>query len=48
VGIRTDDALYRFIRGMHGAMVAGHHLFTGSSAGDDAWARWLTDLYARP
>jgi uncharacterized protein YndB with AHSA1/START domain len=46
VGIRTDDALYRFIRGMHGAMVAGHHLFTGSPAGDDAWARWLTDLYA--
>lgn len=49
IGIRTKDALYRFIQGFFGSMVLGHHLF-----GDDvdeqhtmqAWQTWLTGLYA--
>lgn len=28
LGVRTSDALYRFIRGLHGGMVLSHALFT--------------------
>jgi hypothetical protein len=45
LGVRTDDALYRFLRGLAGPMVVGHHLF--SDAVDQreatrAWQTWLT------
>jgi hypothetical protein len=49
VGIRTNDALYRFVRGFQGGMVIGHHVF---SAGVDreqaerAWRAWLSRLFA--
>lgn len=44
VGVRTDDALYRFLQGFHGPMIAGHHLFTDTdaTAATGAWQRWLT------
>jgi uncharacterized protein YndB with AHSA1/START domain len=49
VGIRTDDALYRFIRGFQGALVVGHHLFASSVPPVDAgraWRAWLDSLSA--
>lgn len=45
LGIRTDDALYRFLQGFHGPMVASHHLFRDDvdpDATERAWESWLT------
>lgn len=47
-GIRSDDALYRFIHGFDGRTMVGHHLF-----GDDvdqheaerAWRSWLAEIF---
>lgn len=44
LGIRTGDALYRLLRGIHGAFVASHHLFTAPGRGDpsaDVERAWL-------
>lgn len=41
LGIRTPDALYRFIRGLHGALVASHALFTPQPAATAAWTAFL-------
>jgi uncharacterized protein YndB with AHSA1/START domain len=41
LGIRTPDALYRFIRGLHGAMVASHELFTPDPSSGTAWTTFL-------
>lgn len=44
VGIRTADALIRFLRGFHGPMVASHHLFapgTDAEAEEKTWTDWL-------
>lgn len=49
IGIRTPDALYRFIRGYVGSIVLGHHVFTPDhtdSHTTEAWQTWLTDLPA--
>jgi uncharacterized protein YndB with AHSA1/START domain len=49
VGVRTGDALYRFIKGFGGAMVAGHHLFADDvdqEQNEQAWQSWLTQLLA--
>ena len=46
LGVRTADALYRFIQGFFGSMVVGHHVFadpTGTQT-DRAWKAWLTRL----
>jgi hypothetical protein len=48
LGVRTSDALYRFLRGFNGPMVLGHHVF--SDAVDQrqvtrAWQSWLTQLF---
>ncbi|WP_370950005.1 SRPBCC domain-containing protein [Amycolatopsis sp. cg5] len=45
LGIRTGGALLRFLRGFHGAMVAGHHFFDGDPD-QQAWDDRLTRLYA--
>ena len=51
LGLRTPDALYRFLRGFFGVLVVEHHLF---GAGVDragagrAWAAWLAGLLAAP
>jgi hypothetical protein len=44
IGIRTADALYRFMRGFHGPVVAGHHIFRAIDVEqtEQAWAAWLT------
>jgi hypothetical protein len=49
VGVRTPDALYRFLRGFYGSMIVGHHLFAGGvdpQATERAWQAWLTRLRA--
>jgi uncharacterized protein YndB with AHSA1/START domain len=49
LGVRTDDAMYRFIRGYAGGAVLGHHLFAegvDQKATEQAWQDWLTKLFA--
>lgn len=48
LGVRTDDALYRFLRGIQGVMVAGHHLFAevDGPRAERTWAAWLAELHA--
>ena len=41
LGIRTPDALYRFVRGLHGALLADHALFTPPPAATAAWTALL-------
>ncbi|MEV7549410.1 SRPBCC domain-containing protein [Amycolatopsis sp. NPDC089917] len=47
VGIRTPDALLRFVRGFVGPMVAMHHLFGDVDAAkqDALWADWLGRVF---
>lgn len=35
IGLRTPDALYRFLKGFGGPIVAAHHLFTDGTADTD-------------
>lgn len=49
IGIRTPDALYRFIRGYFGSIVLGHHIFKQDNTDTDtaqAWRTWLNGLPA--
>jgi uncharacterized protein YndB with AHSA1/START domain len=48
IGVRTPDALYRFLRGFHGPVVAGHHLFTpfDRETTEHAWQAWLTTTFS--
>ncbi|MFC4854173.1 SRPBCC family protein [Actinophytocola glycyrrhizae] len=43
IGIRADDAIYRFLRGFRGPVMACHHIFTDISpdATEQAWVDWL-------
>ncbi|NBH08148.1 SRPBCC domain-containing protein [Amycolatopsis sp. SID8362] len=44
VGIRTADAMLRFMKGFHGPMVVAHHIFTpGADAATEekTWSEWL-------
>ena len=46
IGVRTDDALYRFVEGI-GPTVAVHHLFADGvdrAASEQAWRAWLARL----
>ena len=48
LGVRTGDALYRFLRGFRGPMVAGHHLFSAEvdrRQAEEAWRAWLARLF---
>jgi uncharacterized protein YndB with AHSA1/START domain len=45
LGIRTADALYRFLRGFGGQMIASHHLFTPTGVDpESSWRAWLLQL----
>jgi uncharacterized protein YndB with AHSA1/START domain len=47
-GVRTTDAMLRFLRGFHGSMVASHHVFTpGEDAGvaEKDWGDWLNRVF---
>src|SRR2546430_9031328 len=43
LGVRTSDGLYRFIHGLDGTVVLGHHLFSDVDrhATERAWQSWL-------
>jgi uncharacterized protein YndB with AHSA1/START domain len=43
IGIRTDDAIYRFLRGFRGPVMACHHIFSDISpeSTEQAWRAWL-------
>jgi hypothetical protein len=48
LGVRSNDALYRFIYGFEGSVMVGHHLFADSvdaEAARLAWQRWLERLF---
>ena len=46
IGVRTDNGLFRFIKGFFGSWVLGHHLFhpADEAAITDAWRAWLAAL----
>jgi uncharacterized protein YndB with AHSA1/START domain len=49
IGIRTADAIYRFLGGFHGPIVAAHHLFADTidqTATESAWQTWLGQVSA--
>jgi hypothetical protein len=43
LGVRTSDGLYRFIHGLEGTVVLGHHIFADvdPQATERAWQAWL-------
>ena len=46
LGVRTGDALYRFVQGL-GPTVVGHHVFTDGvdrEETEQAWRAWLARL----
>lgn len=47
LGIRTDGALIRFLRGFRGPMIAAHHVFADDAHRhtDAAWHAWLTRVF---
>lgn len=48
LGVRTGDALYRFLQGLGGSLVAAHHLFSAPDPvapdPEQAWQDWLSGL----
>jgi hypothetical protein len=49
IGVRSNDALYRFIHGFEGTVMAGHHLFADGvdqREAEDAWRAWLERVFA--
>ena len=48
VGVRTEDGLYRFIRGYDGMVAVGHHLYADDADAQEAeraWQAWLSRLF---
>lgn len=47
LAVRTADAMYRFIQGFHGPMVASHHVFAEiePQATERAWQSWLDRVF---
>ncbi|NDL58255.1 SRPBCC family protein [Phytoactinopolyspora mesophila] len=47
VGIRTSDAMYRFVKGFSGPIVAMHHVFgdVDRDAAEASWQTWLSRLH---
>jgi uncharacterized protein YndB with AHSA1/START domain len=51
IGVRTPDALYRFMRGFAKPVIAAHHLFAADAEPDQArqaWEAWLSRTLALP
>ncbi|HEX6399973.1 MAG TPA: SRPBCC domain-containing protein, partial [Actinomycetota bacterium] len=49
LGVRTDDAMYRFIVGFEGTLVIGHHLFADGvdrEAATRDWQDWFAQAFA--
>jgi uncharacterized protein YndB with AHSA1/START domain len=50
IGVRTQDALYRFLRGFGKPVIAAHHLFAANAnpvQAQQAWASWLAKTLTR-
>ena len=48
VGIRTPDAIYRFVKGFRGPIIAMHNLFAPGTDGAEAeqtWQGWLARVF---
>jgi uncharacterized protein YndB with AHSA1/START domain len=47
LGIRTPDAMYRFLKGFHGPLIASHHIFAeiDLQASERAWQSWLDRVF---
>jgi len=48
LGVRTDDGLYRFIHGLGGSVVLGHHIFADVDQRETerAWQNWVDGAFA--
>ncbi|MFG1947064.1 SRPBCC domain-containing protein [Nonomuraea sp. NPDC048826] len=46
LGVRTPDALYRFMQGFGGPLIASHHVFGDTEGQGPAWRAWLERLYS--
>jgi uncharacterized protein YndB with AHSA1/START domain len=49
LGVRSDDGLYRFIHGLGGIVVLGHHIFSDDADQvevQQAWESWVTRIFA--
>lgn len=49
LGVRTEDALYRFVQGFFGSVVLVHHLFADAVDEQEttrAWQAWLDALHS--
>jgi uncharacterized protein YndB with AHSA1/START domain len=49
LGVRSSDALYRFIYGFTGVVMVGHHLFAPGAdqeQAEGAWRSWLERVFA--
>jgi uncharacterized protein YndB with AHSA1/START domain len=46
LGVRSDDALYRFIHAFYGPVMVGHHIFrdVDQKEEEDAWKSWMNGL----
>jgi uncharacterized protein YndB with AHSA1/START domain len=50
LGVRSDDAMYRFIHGFEGSTILNHHLFSegvDQAAEEAAWSAWLQRTFAQ-
>ena len=48
LGVRTDDAMYRFIHGFEGTVMVGHHIFSpgiDQKEAEEAWSSWMNRLF---
>jgi hypothetical protein len=48
LGVRSSDALYRFIYGFTGTVMVGHHLFAPGAdqeRAEKAWTSWLERVF---
>ena len=48
LGVRSSDALYRFIHGLGGTVVLGHHIFADVDRREteQAWQSWVDRAFA--
>jgi uncharacterized protein YndB with AHSA1/START domain len=48
LGVRSEDGLYRFVRGPNGMVAVGHHLYADGVDADEAeraWQGWLDRVF---
>ncbi len=49
LGVRTDDALYRFIHGFEGTVMVGHHIYLpglDQKEQEEAWSSWMNRVFS--